>query len=92
MNRREFTRNIDNIAVEELYVSELRYAVHIMSAVNNGLVEQLQKANAEIDRLKGIDAALNEWFSAIAELEYKEFQKEGFEQLVASRPAIRRNL
>lgn len=70
---------------DKMYVCELRYEVRIMRQVNDGLVETIKQRDAEIERLKAIDKALYDYKGEIAKAEYRQFQQEGADELIASR-------
>ena len=75
-----------------MWLHELKDEIHILRAVNDGLTKTIDKKDEEIERLKAIDRALYDYKGEIAKAEYEQFQLEGFEEVVASRPQVRRRL
>ena len=68
-----------------MWLHELKAEIHMMRAVNDGLTKMVAARDEEIERLKAIDRALYDYKGEIAKAEFERFQREGFEEVVASR-------
>lgn len=59
--------------------------VKLMRLVNDGQAALNTKLREEVKRLKAVDAALKDFNSAILREELLQYQREGFDEVVASR-------
>ena len=64
--------------------------VTILQKVNDGQTGLIAQLRAEIDRLKGIDAALSDFNRKKQREQQDDLAHEGFEQVIASRQPARR--
>jgi hypothetical protein len=64
----------------------------ILVAINDSQAKLVSELRAEIERLKGVDAALKDFNFEIEKAELKALAEEGFADVVASRPHVRRQI